>query len=201
MVIITDKTESIWDHFTHTKRELIRGGRTGDVACDSYNLYMRDIEMLKELGVDFYRFSISWTRLLPTGFTNYVSQDGLNYYNNLINALIENNIEPVITLYHWDLPQKFQEMGGWTNPLMIQYFEDYARFVFRTFGYRVKVWITFNEPKVFCVLGYGADMLAPAMNYTGIAEYQCVKNVLLAHATVYHMYKREFAQRQQGNNY
>lgn len=155
--------------------------------------------MLKELGVDFYRFSISWTRLLPTGFTDRVSQSGLNYYNNLINSLIENNIEPVVTLYHWDLPQRFQDMGGWTNPLVTEYFEDYARFAFKTFGHRVKIWITFNEPKVFCVLGYGSEELAPGLNLTGIAEYQCMKNVLLAHATVYRMYKSEFARQQQGD--
>lgn len=195
---VADKGENIWDHLTHNKAHRVADGSNGDLACDSYNNYKRDVEMLKELGVDFYRFSISWSRLLPSGFANKVSKDGLEYYNNLINELIENNIRPVVTLYHWDLPQKLQDLGGWTNPAMVEYFEDYAGAAFDAFGDRVKEWLTFNEPKDICLLGYGADVRAPLLNIKGVADYMCAHNLLKSHAKAYHLYQDNYKAEQKG---
>lgn len=155
--------------------------------------------MLKFLGVDFYRFSISWPRLLPTGFANKISQDGLKYYNNLINCLLENNIEPVVTIFHWDLPQSLQDLGGWTNPLIVEWFGDYAKVLYESFGDRVKTWITINEPKQIGLFGYGMKRFAPGINRHGIAEYIAAKNIVMAHAKAWHIYNDEYRKTQNGN--
>jgi len=183
---------------THNTPGMIMNKDNGDIACDSYNLYQRDVEMLKELGVDYYRFSLSWSRILPTGFSVSVNQDGIDYYNNLINALLDKNIIPFVTLYHWDLPQPLQEMGGWANPLMADYFEQYAKIAFEAFGDRVNHWLTFNEPKNFCQAGYGGVASAPALNYSGVADYMCAHTVLQAHARTYHLYSKKFKPVQKG---
>lgn len=193
----SDKGVNIWDHLTHTTN-LIKDGTTGDVACNSYNLHKRDVEMLTELGVNYYRFSLSWSRILPSGFPNKVSEDGLRYYNALIDDLLRVNVTPVVTIYHWDLPNGLQELGGWTNPLMDEYFADYADVVFREFGQKVKVWLTFNEPLVFCQQGYGADGKAPVLNMSGVGEYLCAHTVLKAHAKVYHLYDEVYRLAQNG---
>lgn len=160
------KGENIWDRLVHTT-DMIKEGGTGDIACDSYNQYPRDVEMLKELGVDYYRFSLSWSRILPTGFDNFINPEGIAYYNKVIDLLIENNITPVINLYIWDLPQPLQDIGGWPNPLMEKYFEDFARVAFNAFGDRVTEWLTFNEPYEICQAGYGDVYMAPALNFIG----------------------------------
>ncbi|XP_038219765.1 myrosinase 1-like [Zerene cesonia] len=192
-----DKTPSIWDVMCHQPNN-IEDNTTGDDACKSYYFYKRDIDMLKFLGVDFYRFSINWTRLFPNGFTNITSSAGLDYYNNLINELLANNIEPVVTMYHWDLPQKLQDLGGWANPLIAYWFEDYARGLYKLFGDRVKTWITINEPHQIAVFGCGMDMLAPRINCHGIGEYLAAKNILMAHARAWHIYDEEFRKSQNG---
>lgn len=194
----SDKGESIWDRFTHTHPELIDDHSTGDISCDSYNRWKTDIELLKNLGVDFYRFSLSWTRLLPTGFTNYVSSDGVKFYNDFIDALIENNIEPVVTIYHWDLPQTLQDVGGIQNPEFIEYITDFARLAFSLFGDRVKTWVTINEPYNICEGTYAKNMYVPAVSSPGIGDYLCSKNILLAHARMYHLYNKEFKAQQKG---
>lgn len=195
-----DKAESIWDNFTHVKPSRVVDGSTGDEACDSYHLYKRDVQMLRELGVDFYRFSISWPRLLPSGFSDKVSRDGVRYYTNLIDELLLHNITPVVTLYHWDLPNRLQELGGWSNPLMTGYYLEYARVVFEYFGTKVKTWITFNGPTLICTNGYGTDMdYAPSVQFQGVMEYLCGHHILLAHSAVYDLYKRDFKPIQQGN--
>lgn len=157
--------------------------------------------MLVELGVQFYRFSLSWSRLLPDGFGNRVSQDGLRYYNELINDLLAANITPSITLYHWDLPQPLQELGGWASPMMAEYFTDYAEIAFEAFGDRVKTWLTFNEPWVVCIEGYGGKGKAPALGMSGIADYLCAHNLLKAHAAAYHLYDDVFRPTQRGKFY
>ncbi|XP_018571866.1 myrosinase 1-like isoform X2 [Anoplophora glabripennis] len=182
------KGESIWDRFTHTHPELVTDHNTGDVACDSYHLWREDIKMLKEMGVDYYRFSLSWPRILPDGFTNKINEDGVKYYNNIINELLKNNIQPMVTLYHWDLPQKLQDLGGWANPDLAQYFEDYAKIAFKLFGDRVKRWITINEPASICEDTYGNGKGAPHVFSPGIGDYLCGRTLLLAHARAYHMY-------------
>ncbi|XP_077295396.1 myrosinase 1-like [Arctopsyche grandis] len=193
----SDKGESIWDRFTHTTNS-IKDKSNGDFACDSYNQHKRDVEMVKELGVDFYRFSISWSRILPNGFSNKISQDGIAYYDSLIDDLLEANIKPYITLYHWDLPQSLQDLGGWTNPMMVDYFTDFAEVAFEAFGDRVKTWITFNEPWVVCIEGYGGISKAPALGMNGIAEYICAHNILKSHAKAYHLYDDLYRSTQKG---
>lgn len=196
-MIISDKGESIWDRFTHTSNS-IKDKSNGDLACDSYNQHKRDVEMLKELGVDFYRFSISWSRILPNGFSNKISQDGIAYYDSLIDDLIEANIKPYITLYHWDLPQNLQDLGGWTNPMMIDYFTDFAEVAFEAFGDRIKTWITFNEPWVVSIEGYGGVDKAPALGMSGVADYLCAHNIIKSHAKAYHLYDDKYRSTQKG---
>ncbi|XP_045781379.1 myrosinase 1-like [Maniola jurtina] len=192
------KSESIWDHLTHNRPGAMTDNSNGDIADNSYYLYKRDVQMMRELGLDFYRFSVSWTRILPTSFPDKTNQAGVDYYNNLIDELLKYNIQPMLTLYHWDLPQKLQDLGGWTNPEIVTWFGDYARTIFTLFGDRVKNFITINEPYQICVAGYGTDWLAPQLAGKGIAEYMCAKNVLLAHAKAYHIYE-EFRSTQKGN--
>ncbi|CAK1602809.1 unnamed protein product [Parnassius mnemosyne] len=192
------KVENIWDHLTHTQPCIIKDCSNGDIADDSYHLYKRDVEMMRELGLDFYRFSLSWSRILPTSFPDKINEAGVQYYNNLIDELLKYNIQPMITIYHWDLPQKLQEMGGWTNPHIVDWFGDYARTAFQLFGDRVKYWITINEPYQVCKLGYGDVKMAPMLNIQGVAEYMCAKNLLLAHARAYHIYDEEFRSTQEG---
>lgn len=154
--------------------------------------------MMKELGLDFYRFSISWPRILPNGFVNNTNQAGINYYNNLIDEMLKNGIVPFVTMYHWDLPNGLQKLGGWTNPAIVDWFEDYAKVLFDNFGDKVKHWITINEPKQICYEGYGTRSKAPQINMGPIATYLCAKNILLAHAKVFHLYEKQYRSTQRG---
>ncbi|XP_060806757.1 myrosinase 1-like [Amyelois transitella] len=186
------KSENIWDHMTHENPCVIDDCSNGDIADDSYHQYKRDVEMMRELGLHYYRFSLSWSRILPTSFPDKINEAGVAYYNNLINEMLKYNIEPMVTLYHWDLPQKLQELGGWANPHIVDWFGDYARIAFELFGDRVKYWITMNEPREVCYQGYGYTTKAPRLNIHGIAEYMCAKNLLVAHAKAYHIYDEEY---------
>ncbi|XP_028172587.1 myrosinase 1-like isoform X2 [Ostrinia furnacalis] len=193
----SDKTANIWDEFTHKHRDRVKDGSNGDVACDSYHQWERDVEMAAELGLDFYRFSLSWTRLLPTGFGHAVSEDGKTYYNKLIDALLAKGIEPVVTLYHWDMPQRFQDLGGWANPLVVDWFAAYARVAFDLYADRVKTWITINEPVIVCDASY-SGFLAPAVRDDEVGVYLCNKNILLAHAKAWRIYDVEFRPKYKG---
>lgn len=148
--------------------------------------------------MNFYRFSIAWSRVLPTGDVSNINEKGIEYYNNLINKLLELDLKPMVTMYHYDLPQKLQTFGGLTNSIIISYFEAYANLLFERFGDRVKYWITFNEPSDFCLDGYGSGYQAPAMDFSGVAEYLCGSNVLKAHAVAYRLYKNTFYDRFKG---
>ncbi|MCZ8520864.1 MULTISPECIES: GH1 family beta-glucosidase [Paenibacillus] len=138
---------SIWDTFSRTPGKVLNGD-TGDVACDSYHRYEEDIALMKELGIDSYRFSIAWPRIFPEG-TGKVNSLGLAYYERLVDALLAAGIEPVVTLYHWDLPQALQERGGWGNRETIDAFVQYAEVIFGALSPKVTKWLTINEP--WCV--------------------------------------------------
>lgn len=190
---------SVWDEFTHRDPSPIVDKSTGDVAADSYHNMERDLQLLSQLGVQAYRFSISWSRILPQGDATQINELGVQYYNKLINHLLDLNITPFVTLFHWDTPLALQQkFGGFTNRLIVDYFEDYARVLFQRFGDRVKNWITFNEPNEFCGSGYGSAQSAPAVNFKGYGDYLCMHNVILGHARVYRMYEREFKSGQKG---
>ncbi|XP_052075415.1 lactase/phlorizin hydrolase-like [Mytilus californianus] len=148
------KGPSVWDDFVHLGNT-IAGNVTGDVACNSYHKYKDDIKILKEMGVNAYRFSISWSRILPNGLNSSLNQEGINYYNNLIDGLIAEGIKPMVTLFHWDLPANLEnKYGGFLNSSIQQYFTDYAEICFKNFGDRVKLWITFNEPWITAWTSY-----------------------------------------------
>ncbi|XP_034249179.1 myrosinase 1-like [Thrips palmi] len=195
---ISGKGENIWDRLSHEHPELILDGSNGDVACDSYHKYKEDIRIVKELGTKVYRFSLSWSRILPTGAIDVVNEDGLRYYNAIIDECIANKIEPMISIFHWDLPQPLQDMGGFPNEVIADYFVDYADLVFEKFGDRVKWWVTVNEPWSVCADGYGAGGKAPGIKSEGRADYLCAHTVLKAHARTYHLYKDKYFATQQG---
>ncbi|KAJ8733385.1 hypothetical protein PYW08_001683 [Mythimna loreyi] len=192
------KGESIWDTYLHKHPTFTYDHSNGDVAADSYHHYMEDIEMIKNLGVQAYRMSISWPRILPNGTDNNINQEGVKYYRTIFEELVKANITPVVTLFHWDMPTPFMDLGGWTNAKVIDYFEDYARVAFSLYGDLVKMWLTINEPKENCITSYGLDISAPALNLHGLGEYLCTHNSLLAHARVYRMYEKEFKPDQKG---
>ncbi|XP_068624871.1 myrosinase 1-like [Battus philenor] len=189
---VSDKTASIWDTFSHSNPSKVTGHATGDIACDSYFRWKDDINVAAELGLHFYRFSIAWPRLLPTGFVDKISEDGKNYYNALIDGLLERGIEPVVTLYHWELPQRIQNLGGFANAYVVDWFADYARVAFTLFGDRVKTWITINEPLLACDVAYNTGNIAPGIRDPEFANYLCAKHMLLAHAKAWRIYDEEF---------
>jgi beta-glucosidase len=150
---------SIWQRFTHSPG-LVKNGDTGDVACDHYRLWESDVRLMRELGLNAYRFSVSWSRVLPEG-RGRVNQPGIDFYSRLVDALLENNIQPLVTLYHWDLPAALDDRGGWLNPDIPGWFADYATVMYRALDDRVRMWATLNEPWVVTDGGYLHGALAP----------------------------------------
>jgi beta-glucosidase len=172
------KGESIWDRFSHTPGKIAHGD-TGDVACDHYHRWREDVALMKELGLHAYRFSISWPRLFPEG-RGRVNPAGLDFYSQLVDALLEAAIKPFITLYHWDLPQALQDDGGWPARSTAGAFAEYADVISRHLGDRVKHWITFNEPYVSAMVGYLEGRHAPG--HSDLDEALAVAHhLLLAH--------------------
>ena len=151
--------QNIWHRFLHTPG-LAPGGDTGDVACDHYHRWAGDVALMRELGLGAYRFSIAWSRILPRG-KGAVNPAGLDFYERLVDALLAANIEPLVTLYHWDLPAALDDLGGWLNPDIAGWFADYGTAVFKRLGDRVKKWVTLNEPWVVADGGYLHGALAP----------------------------------------
>jgi beta-glucosidase len=170
--------ECIWHRFSRVKGKVINGD-TGDVACDHIHRYVEDIQLMSGLGINAYRFSTSWPRVIPAG-TGAVNQQGLDFYNRLVDTLLSVGIAPYITLYHWDLPQALQERGGWENPDSVQWFADYADLISRTLGDRVKHWITHNEPFVVSMVGNLWGTHAPGKQ-DAAAAYTVAHHLLLSH--------------------
>jgi beta-glucosidase len=172
------KGESIWDRFSHTPGK-IANDDTGDVACDHYHRYAEDIALMRRLGLKAYRFSVSWPRILPTGFGR-INPAGLDFYDRLVDSLLASNIEPFITLHHWDLPQKLYEVGGWMNRDNLPYFADYAAVLVKRLGDRIQRWTTFNEPWVIAEVGYGIGEHAPGLKDKKMVP-QIAHNLMVAH--------------------
>lgn len=172
------KGESIWDRFSHTQGKIVNGD-TGDVACDHYHRYVDDIALMRDLGIRNYRFSISWPRVLPGG-KGVLNTKGVDFYDRLIDELLESGIEPFVTLYHWDLPQALQDSGGWLNRDNGHLFADYSAAMVKRFGDRVKYWTTLNEPWVVAHLGHRTGEMAPGIQDDRTC-YQVLHNLLLAH--------------------
>lgn len=170
---------SIWDVFTHTRGK-IDDNTNGDKACDHYHRYREDIALMQELHYSNYRFSISWPRIYPEG-SGAVNQKGLDFYDRLVDELRNRNIEPFVTLYHWDLPDALQKSGGWENRAIAERFADYSETVVKKLGDRVRFWMTLNEPIVVLNEGYITGEGAPGKknNYLGFAKI--AHNLLLAH--------------------
>jgi len=181
------KGESIWDRFTH-RPYTIQNGDTGDVACDHYHRMPQDVALMKDLGLQSYRFSISWPRILPEG-RGAINEKGLDFYDRLVDALLHAGVVPNATLNHWDLPQAIQDQGGWPNRDSADWFADYARVVFDRLGDRVSLWATHNEPPVIAFHGYAHGVFAP-----GIADYsqayQAAHHLLLAHGKAVQVFRQ-----------
>ncbi|MGN8069930.1 GH1 family beta-glucosidase [Mucilaginibacter sp. 22184] len=153
------KGESVWDAFT-TKKGKILNADHAHTACDFYNRYEEDIDLIKQLNIPNFRFSISWSRLLPNG-TGEINQAGIDYYNRVIDYCIKKGVEPWVTIYHWDLPQILEQKGGWTNREVISWFSEFTNLCVQSFGDRVKHWMVMNEPVVFTGAGYFFGIHAP----------------------------------------
>ncbi|XP_073129735.1 beta-glucosidase 6-like [Henckelia pumila] len=201
--------QTIWDTFAHTFGKILDFSNA-DVANNQYHLYSGDIQLMKDMGMDAYRFSIAWSRIYPNG-TGEINQAGVDHYNNFINALLANGIEPYVTLYHWDLPQSLEDKySGWLDPQSIKDFTMYAETCFKEFGDRVKHWITFNEPHTFAVQGYDVGLQAPSRcsiilhafckaGNSATEPYIVAHNVLLSHASAVHIYKLKYQPHQHGS--
>lgn len=183
-----DAGPSIWHRFAHTP-SMIRDGNTGDVACDHYRRFQLDIALMAQLGLKAYRFSIAWARVLPDG-TGKINPAGLDFYERLVDTLLEHGIEPMATLFHWDLPAALDDRGGWLNPDSAQWFVDYAQVMFHRLDGRIKLWATLNEPWVVADGGYLHGTLAPAHRNRFEAPI-ATHNLLRAHAMAVRAYRAE----------
>ncbi|MEU7715629.1 GH1 family beta-glucosidase [Micromonospora chalcea] len=169
---------SIWDTFSRTPGAVF-AGHTGDVACDHYHRYAEDVALMAELGLRAYRFSVSWPRVRPDG-TGPVEPRGLDFYDRLTDALLDAGLDPIVTLYHWDLPQALEDRGGWTVRETAEHFAEYALAVHGRLGDRVRTWTTLNEPWCSAYLGYGSGVHAPGRRDAGDA-FRAVHHLLLGH--------------------
>ncbi|XP_031402103.1 beta-glucosidase 11-like isoform X3 [Punica granatum] len=201
------RTLSIFDTYAHSG---ITRGANGDVACDQYHQYKEDVQLMADTGLEAYRFSISWSRLIPNG-RGPINPRGLQYYNNLINELISHGIEPHVTLHHFDLPQALEdEYGGWTSRKIKRDFAAYADVCFREFGNRVRHWTTFNEANIFVLMGYDYGFLPPQRCSPPFGVFNCQRgnsstepylaahNILLAHASASRLYRTKYQNTQKG---
>ncbi|WP_042462017.1 GH1 family beta-glucosidase [Neobacillus dielmonensis] len=177
---------SIWDTFSHTPGN-VKNGDNGDVACDSYHRYPEDIDLLDQLGAKVYRFSVSWPRIYPNG-TGELNPKGLNYYHKLVDRLVEKGIEPMLTLYHWDLPQSLQDQGGWANRDTVDAFSQYAETIFSEFNGKVKYWQTINEPLCAAFLSNYQGVHAPGFTDLQLAV-DVSHHLVLAHGRAVKLFR------------
>lgn len=173
------KGKNIWDAFSHIQGKT-KDGYTPDIACDHFHRYKEDVQIMKQMGIRAYRFSIDWSRVIPDG-VGKVNEKGLQFYSDLIDELLENNIEPYVTLYHWELPVTLHHKGGWLNDEIVEWFGNYAALIARTFGERVKHFFTINEPQCFIGLGYLQGVHAPGYKCSVADTLRMSHNVLKAH--------------------
>ncbi|XP_077227217.1 beta-glucosidase 22-like [Tasmannia lanceolata] len=200
------RTPSIWDTFTHAGKMADKS--TGDIASDQYHKYKEDVKLMTDIGLDAYRFSISWSRLLPNG-RGAINPKGLEYYNNLIDELISHGIQPHVTIFHMDLPQALEdEYEGWLSPKIVKDFTAFAEVCFREFGDRVTHWTTINQPNVLA-MSYGNDLYPPVRctsssglnckpGNSSVEPYTVVHHALLAHAAAATLYKEKYQGKQNG---
>lgn len=182
----------------------------GDIAVDQYHRFKEDINLMVDMGMDAYRFSISWSRLFLNGSQD-INKAGLDHYNALIDTLLAKGIDPYVTLYHWDLPQALEDAyDGWLNPQIIADFARYAKACFQAFGDRVKNWITFNEPRGISIRGYDIGIQAPGRcsilghllckaGNSSSEPYIVAHNLLLSHAAAVDIYRQQFKEKQGGS--
>ncbi|CAA7054701.1 unnamed protein product [Microthlaspi erraticum] len=207
---ITDgKTLSNWDVFTNITGK-ISDGSHGNVAVDHYHRYPEDLDLMEDLGVNSYRFSLSWARILPKGRFGDVNMEGIYHYNRMINAILERGMEPFVTMTHYVIPQELElRYESWLNPEIREDFEHYAKICFRYFGNRVKFWATFNEPNVQVILGYRKGTYPPSRcsknfgNCTRGDSYReplvAAHNVIRSHLAAVNLYRTKIQEKQRGN--
>lgn len=176
-----DRADSIWDTFSHKDGAVVRG-ENGDTACDHYHRLEEDLDLVKGLGYNAYRFSVSWPRLLPDG-TGKVNEKGAGFYSRMVDGLLERGITPFLTLYHWDLPQALQNRGGFMNPEIADWFSEYAETVKKLFGDRVKHYFTINEPQCVLDCGYRQGIHAPGLQLSVKEQLAALHNLLRAHGS------------------
>ncbi|KAL8152468.1 hypothetical protein V2J09_010228 [Rumex salicifolius] len=204
-VAVDGRKPSTWDNFTHQYPEKISDGSNGDIANDFYHRYKDDIKSMVEIGLDSFRFSISWSRILPTGkLSGGINKLGVQFYHNLIDELLANGIKPFVTIFHWDMPQALQEeYGGFLSRYIVSDFVDYANLLFKEYGAKVQYWTTLNEPDLMTNFAYATGDHAPGRcsNFIGncsagdsaIEPYIVAHNALLCHAHTVKLYRTEYA--------
>jgi len=176
------KGPSIWDTYTHTPQSPVHNNENGDTACDHYHRMKEDVALMAEMGIKAYRFSVSWARVLPDG-TGKINEKGLAFYSALVDELLKYKIEPMLTIYHWDMPQALFDRGGWLNPDIVTWFKEYTKILVDALSDRVKYWFTINEPQIFIGLGFQLGAHAPFLKLSDRDIMVMTKNVLLAHGT------------------
>lgn len=182
------KGQHIWDVYTKEPNRIFEG-HTGETACDHYHRYREDIKLMKEMGLKAYRFSVDWSRVLPEG-TGRVNEQGVAFYNALIDELLANGIEPYLTLYHWELPYELYKRGGWLNPQIVEWFGEYAKLVAQRFSDRVTHFFTLNEPQCFVGLGFLRGEHAPGLKAPLRDTFEIAHNALKAHGRAVQMLRQ-----------
>ena len=187
---------SVWDMFCKQEGR-IADGRNGDVACDHYHLYQKDVDLMREIGFNAYRFSISWPRVIPDGY-GAVNEKGLDFYDRLLDSLLEAGMTPFVTLFHWDYPYALFRRGGWMNPDSPKWFAEYAAVLAKRLGDRMKYIMTFNEPQCFIGLGYDEAVHAPGIRFPIWDTLLMAHNVLLAHGLAIQVLRAELPESELG---